>query len=338
MSVYTNQLTDRRGFMRATALSAAAATMRRALGQPQPCDCDDPAIKGLKYPRAQCVGVQCECALWLTRYTNCQEHSGDVNEWTIEDIYTKPLIASGKNGLLHKIVHTRVGQAVGSMNSENRRIITVNKKKKVRDAIDDFDNKGSSTDKAKSIADLMLEGKYYYPPMNVPETDYLLVLLQQLHDSGIYFPSNHVGVSDDDKNTIKDLLETGRLWDYKMPYLVGTGTEKRLGDMTFHNMFHTRLQDVYRNYNDTFEALKDAKRVGILVAHKDRQLTVYPDTDAELSNPEYEAKFVPNNRCCDVQGTGQCCDQFVAGKYCSAISGTDPHCNSLSDPCTDPCP
>jgi hypothetical protein len=139
-----------------------------------------------------------------------------------------------------------------------------------------------------------------------------------MHDAGIYLPPNHVGTSDDCKQTVDTLLSDGALWNLDFPD--GNRT-KRFGDMTFDKIFETSLKTLYTDYRKTFDALKDAKECGILRPHKNRPFNVYPDGSGLTS------MVTPNNRCCV---NFQCQDNHV-GKYCGETSQGG--CNAMSDSC-----
>lgn len=281
-----------------------------------------------KYPRREGmnVGVQCECVLWLAHYTDSSEAADKVEAWSVEKLYTRPLLTAGgtTNGVLDKLVDRRVGHAFGAFNTMNNRVITKENRDKVKRAIANFESSGASaSEKKKSLTDLMLEGIAYQPGMTPAPNEHLLILLKEMHDAGIYLPPNHVGTSNECRKTIQDLLKNGELWDLDFPD--GTRTT-RFGDMTFDKIFETSLRRLYTYYRPTFDALKDAKECGILRPHKDRPLTVNPDGSARGDGGP-TAKTTPNNRCC-VNFT---CQSNYIGKYCGETS--EGVCNAMSDSC-----
>ena len=303
--------TGRRAFLKTTAAAAVAIAARKAdAGTPAP-----------KYPRGRNLGPHCELVLWLTQYADANETD---DPWKLKEIYSRPLITdAGVPGLLDELVSKRIEFAAKT----NPPFITIPKKDNVLGAINAFKGSGDNS-RTLSIVDLMLAGIAHDHP-SPPPPDPLHDLLKALHDNGIYLLSNNVSQDIGDKLTIQELLfsATGNvpLFDFTVPSGVSTGTTKPLGEMTFKEMFETRLEDVYKNHRASFYALKLAKEAGILKPVRPLSQEGPDGTVITIMTPK-------NNRCCDVTGTGECKDQPF--RYCDVVSLIDLHCNSMSDSCS----
>lgn len=314
----------RRTFLIAAAATPALLSGRQALAQSG------------NYPRAHEVGTICECVLWMCHYTNRSENTASIEPWLLKVLYTNPLITSGgKTGVLDALIAPRVVEAHNVLNSAGREMIRDTKRDEVLRAIQDFSRGASSADKRMSMAELMLNG-IYYDGTNVPgPTEYLLLLLYRLHQAGIYFPPNHVSRTPEDHAIIEQLLGgNAPLWDIEIPYRSSMTQYKKLGDMHFEDMFNSELRRIYRERRISFEVLKLAKDVGIFSPHPSHPMTAAPDlTVAEIEQDRKleEGLYQPNDKCCDVAGTGQCMN--YPGKYCAPISSTNLQCSSMSQSC-----
>lgn len=322
----TGTVTGRRQFLKAAAASAVMLAARGA------------HATGSSYPFGLNVGPCCELTLWLGHYRDATT----PDPWTIERIFSAPLITNaGQDGLLDQLIQPRLIHATSVTNSHGQPMITATGQQSIDGAISTF-ARSSDNNRFLSMIDLILGDVSYDPKTNPNPSDDLHIMLKALHDNGLSLPSNYIGQSTADKVAIYNLLfdASGRvpLFDCWIP--VAGGAARKLGQMNFSDLFNVRLQDVYTSQRASFYALKLAKDAGILRPHSDRAKPPHPDgtffqSDGSLVNAKKDkigVLTVPNQRCCDVSGTGECVPN-APNKYCSAVSGTDPHCNAMSDPC-----
>jgi len=201
------------------------------------------------------------------------------------------------------------------------KLITAAKKAGVEDAINRFKNNTTITAQhAQTLHSLLRTSRNSLEP----ET---LELLTDLDNHSFYFPTNYAPPSALAER--QDLLlapapTTNDIWDTNIAIDDTLTTTRKLGVLTFEELFRYRLKNIYRGSTEVFSKFTTAKTSGILRRSLETPLKGDPTTD----EARYEEMQSGNRKCCSF---GECVTSQYPADYCEQ----DPagFCNSMSDPC-----